>query len=258
MCIRNKSGDTFVEVAFAIAIFSLIAIISIVAMNSSIATAQATLEVTMARNEIDAQAEAIRFIHNSYLSERELVDSQQRYRNLWKRLTDTNQGGLSNNSGAVPDLNYTDCATPYDASSHNSLFNTKAFILDTRSINPDDETFYTNEADRLRGIIVGYREQSSKFGATTLYPRIIYTTVGGLGTGSSDDTISGENYRYVGRAEGIWVVSIAGVSGQVYSSIPEYYDFHIRTCWYAPGRNTPSTIGTIIRLYNPELVEIAR
>ena len=30
-----------------------------------------------------------------------------------------------------------------------------------------------------------------------------------------------------------------------------YYDFHIRACWIAPGNNTPTTLGTIVRLYDP-------
>lgn len=39
---------------------------------------------------------------------------------------------------------------------------------------------------------------------------------------------------------------------------PEFFDFHIRTCWYAPGVKRPSTIATIVRLYNPELTEANR
>ena len=34
---------------------------------------------------------------------------------------------------------------------------------------------------------------------------------------------------------------------------PEYYDFYIRTCWYAPGSNDSSTISTTVRLFNPDL-----
>ena len=63
------------------------------------------------------------------------------------------------------------------------------------------------------------------------------------------------------RAEGIWIIAVRDKTDSANSSanknnvIPEFYDFHIRTCWTAPGRARPSTIGTIIRLYNPELVE---
>lgn len=261
-----KRGDTLIEVIFAISIFSLVAILSIVAMNSSINTAQATLEVTMARNEIDAQAEAIRFIHNSYLSERELVDNEQKYRVLWKTLTDTSVGGLSNDSNQVPDLTYTDCNAPYISTNPGSLFNAKAFIMNTRMVNPNDPTFFpatATDTQRAHSIIIGYRNNSTMFSASSLYPRVIFAANSFTGDNDNSDISvlgGGSEYRHVYRAEGIWVVSIAGTSrpSGVYAGIPEFYDFHIRTCWYAPGSNTPSTIGTIIRLYNPELVERAR
>ena len=66
----KKRGDTLIEVTFAIAVFCLVSAITMMVMNSDLAAMQATMELTMARNEIDAQAEAIRFIHNNYNSER--------------------------------------------------------------------------------------------------------------------------------------------------------------------------------------------
>ena len=91
---QSRRGDTLVEIIFCFSIFSLITIISIGLMNRNLSLMQGALEVSMARNEIEAQAEAIRFIHNSFLSERELVRDQnidptkwQEYRNLWNRLS---------------------------------------------------------------------------------------------------------------------------------------------------------------------------
>ena len=52
--------------------FSIVAVVSINIMNSGLSSAQASLEITMARNEIDAQAEALRFIHDSYVTQRKL------------------------------------------------------------------------------------------------------------------------------------------------------------------------------------------
>ncbi len=250
---RFRRGDTLIEVIFAISVFSLVAVISLSAMNQSIETAQGSLEVTMARNEIDAQAEALRFIHNSFLSEREYSESEQAYKNLWTRLTNDNvSGGLSNNADDVPDLTFTSCNVPYDNSQPNSISSTHGFIVNTRKIDP------TNVNDT----IVAYSED--KFEPTVLYPRIIYSNTGNLNNNqNSDDDIlaSGQKYTTIASVDGIWVVAIAGVknsSNSIYTGVPEYYDFHIRTCWYAPGANVPSTIGTIIRLYNPELLERTR
>lgn len=50
------------------------------------------------------------------------------------------------------------------------------------------------------------------------------------------------------NAYGIWLEAIsspAGIRGT------PYIDFHIRSCWDAPGGDTPVTLGTIVRLYDP-------
>ena len=242
-------GDTLIEVIFAISVFSLVAVISLSAMNQSIETAQGSLEVTMARNEIDAQAEALRFIHNSFLSEREYAESEQVYKSLWKRLTDSSvSGGLSNDYTDVPDLTYENCSVPYDNTNPKSIQSIHGFVVNTRKIDPKN----------ANNTIIAY--SSDKFSPTNLYPRIIYSNTGYKNDNqNSDDDIlaSGQKYTTVANVDGIWVASIAGVrnGNAIYTGVPEYYDFHIRTCWYAPGSSTPSTIGTIIRLYNPELLE---
>ncbi|MDK2898933.1 MAG: hypothetical protein PWQ10_120 [Patescibacteria group bacterium] len=61
-------GDTLVEVLFAITVFSLVAVSSISIMNQGSATEQRALEITLVRQEIDAQAEALRFLNSSYIS----------------------------------------------------------------------------------------------------------------------------------------------------------------------------------------------
>ena len=70
------------------------------------------------------------------------------------------------------------------------------------------------------------------------YPRIAY----------GDDKDNNANwlrdnlpYR---SAQGIWVE-------KVHAPNTKYYDFHIRACWSAPGTNVKTTLGTIVRLYDP-------
>ncbi|MBR6122778.1 hypothetical protein IKQ19_04135, partial [Candidatus Saccharibacteria bacterium] len=80
---------------FAVAIFGMAAIGTISLMNKGLASTQNTLETTMARQEIDAQAEALRFLHSAYLSEPKKADATElsdvctnpsSYRDLWKCL----------------------------------------------------------------------------------------------------------------------------------------------------------------------------
>lgn len=61
-------GDTLIEVLFATAIFSLVAVGGLSIMNQGTATSQRALEITLVRNEVDAQAETLRFLNASYIA----------------------------------------------------------------------------------------------------------------------------------------------------------------------------------------------
>ncbi|MBQ6486678.1 hypothetical protein IJI76_03105 [Candidatus Saccharibacteria bacterium] len=265
-----KRGDTIIEVTFAISVFSLISIVTIQIMDRDIATIQGALETEMARNEIDAQAEALRFIHNSYLSERELDSGSMTYRNLWLKLSrgttnvissDAGQG-LANLPTDISQYTSTECSKYYDKNNtgtiHN-IFDDNAFVINTRKINPS----------RISDTVIQASRTSSTFREASVYPRVIYTR-SGSGSNSADDILSEiepnttyyiniqqqlQNvYDKVSNAEGIWIISARDVTkGE--SSTPDFYDFHIRTCWFAPGHDRPSTIATTIRLYNPERIE---
>jgi type II secretory pathway pseudopilin PulG len=64
----QQTGDTLIEVLFAVTVFSLVAVGSLSIMNQGTATAQHSLETTLVREQIDAQAETLRFIHDSYIA----------------------------------------------------------------------------------------------------------------------------------------------------------------------------------------------
>lgn len=63
-----ERGDTLIEVLFAIAVFSFVVIGSLALMNQGTAASQRSLEITLVRQQIDAQAETLRFMHDSYVS----------------------------------------------------------------------------------------------------------------------------------------------------------------------------------------------
>lgn len=270
MSIKRFRGDTIIEVAFAIAVFSLVAIISINVMNAGLSTAQASMEVMVARSEIDSQAEALRFVQNAFTLERELPVDSQEYRELWYTLTrDSNassDSGMMNSPEALPSLNVDSCSQIYDrsGSSPNSIFKSDltAFAIDTRALDPNDPSFMPGAtmSKKISEIIVSTKTESNrnKFTESSIYPRLIYTDMYATPDNNSDTTLyeNGE-YRFLSRIEGIWVIAVkdATVNNPTRYTTPEFFDFHIRTCWNAPGQNRPSTIGTIIRLYNPELVE---
>jgi len=142
----SRRGDTLIEVMLSISIFALVAMITINMMNDGINTAQRTLEAEMARNEIDAQAEALRYIHNNYVAERQKLESESQFRKIWNKLISkavrpsiTATEMAETESGKSFDINdMNSCEEPYAEQAHLQRFN--AFILNTRLIMPELST----------------------------------------------------------------------------------------------------------------------
>lgn len=70
MSLISTRGDTLIEVLLAVTVFSLVAIGTIGVMNQGTNAAQRALEITLVREQIDAQAEALRAAHQAYLADR--------------------------------------------------------------------------------------------------------------------------------------------------------------------------------------------
>src|SRR3989338_357897 len=66
---RRESGDTIVEVLFAVTIFSLVAVSGLSIMNQGLGMAQRSLEIGLVRQQIDMQADALRYLNNAYVSD---------------------------------------------------------------------------------------------------------------------------------------------------------------------------------------------
>lgn len=64
---RKDSGDTLIEVLFAMMIFALVLVSALTLMNQGIAASQRALGITTVRQQMDGQAEALRFLHASYV-----------------------------------------------------------------------------------------------------------------------------------------------------------------------------------------------
>ena len=79
-----KKGDTLIEVTLAVGIFSMIAVAIAAVMSSGTAGAQTALETTLTREEIDTQAEAIRFIQTSYSTNKNSTEDNKFYQ-LWRQ-----------------------------------------------------------------------------------------------------------------------------------------------------------------------------
>lgn len=64
----SERGDTLIEVLFAVSVFAMIAVGALTIMNQGTATAQRSLEITLVRQQMHAQAEALRYVHAAYVT----------------------------------------------------------------------------------------------------------------------------------------------------------------------------------------------
>jgi len=65
----RQQGDTIIEVMLAVAVLSMVAVGTLTVMTQGTQAAQRSLEVTLVKEQIDAQAEALRAAHSAYLSD---------------------------------------------------------------------------------------------------------------------------------------------------------------------------------------------
>lgn len=251
----TKRGETIIEAMFAFAIFSLVAVLTVSLMNSGIATGERSLELVTARNELNAQAEALRFIHSSYISEKSLPECTdetvgqrncQQYKEIWENIT---SNAVYSDSVGI-DYPLSNCNEVYD---RGLLASHSAFVLNTRQLLAHDNRIGVVYNDNDAYIPAS----SGLFRAAPLNARIIYTAGStGSNSGDNDDnstqqiTTALTDYRKVASVEGIWIIPVQGPTSG--GSGPQYYDFYIQTCWYGTDSPAPSSLDTIVRLYNPD------
>lgn len=113
---RLERGDTIIEVIFAIVIFSLVAIGSLAIMNKGLAVGEKALEITLVRQQVNAQAEALRFIH-----EARVVTPESVYGSTWSNLI-ANYGQASASPYGV---NGGECVLPSGSASHPFILNAR-------------------------------------------------------------------------------------------------------------------------------------
>lgn len=253
-----KKGDTLIEVTLAVGIFSMIAIAIASVMSSGTSNAQTALETTLAREEIDAQAEALRFIQSSYVANKD--GSVNRFVTLWDEIT-KNAIGLDDTEKSKKILQYapSSCSELYGNSDDSIINDQNAFILNTRALG-------TFESNTVSSVYISADKNKAKFSEASTYPHLIFSDSED-GSNSNDDNLLIEQgaSKNLYRAEGIYIVAVKDqettkiVAGQDKNAEAQkkaaFYDFFIRTCWYGANADTPSTISTVIRLYDPQAID---
>ena len=100
---RQQRGDTLIEVLFAFTVFSLVVVGSISIMNQGTVAAQRALETTVVRSEIDAQATALRFLHDAYVAkfEPDVTYAANTPAGQWVAMTTNTRGSASPFGGST-------------------------------------------------------------------------------------------------------------------------------------------------------------
>ncbi len=215
-----KRGDTIIEVLFGISIFSLVAVGGLAIMNKGTAVAQRALEITLVRQQIDAQAETLRFLNSSYIA-------------AFKP--------------SVNLLTYASGPFGYDADTPEDQWATMV-----KQLIDDADTAVSPFSDITTGGACPTVPPNKSFIMNTKTAKYIKT-----GSMAFRDSVSFSQVRYenssptvIENTDGIWIEAVR--KPDVSSSDDwGYIDFHIRACWSSVGQSLPVTLGTIVRLYEP-------
>ena len=187
---------------------------------------------------MDSQAEALRFLQDAYLGE---GTEGTKYANVWKAIT-------ANAINADEDMSYnpSTCDETLDDITKNH-----GFVINYRALGTGDVKQILLRPTSLSG------SGTTSFETAKTYPRLLY---GAPDSDSLIDDNAFSNSTTVKKAEGIYIIAVRDnktnvAEGGTISTQSAYYDFYIRSCWYASGANTPSTISTVVRLYDPDVDE---
>ena len=260
---KYKKGDTLIEVVLAVGIFSMVAVAVVAVMSGGTSSAQAALETTLAREEIDTQAEALRFIHSSYVASKNAKNKETPIIKLWKDIAGRAinlEGKTDEAKQAITHFEPTSCQDLYRQvnSSDPYAHNTNSFIINPRKLGDKN----------LKGAIVKFDDEKDhdKFHEASTYPRLIYSNNSNQNDGQSGLVDTSSTYSKLYRAEGIYIVAVKdNETTSLYNTdkldtervkdTSAFYDFYIRTCWYGTDAEEPSTISTVIRLYDPDALK---
>jgi type II secretory pathway pseudopilin PulG len=108
---QKERGDTIIEVLFAVTVFSMVAVGTLTIMNQGTGIAQRALEVTLVRQQIDAQAEAIRYIHQAYVTSFQVgVPVSTGPAAEWRKMTNKTTGKGANQASPFGQTAGTTCS----------------------------------------------------------------------------------------------------------------------------------------------------
>jgi type II secretory pathway pseudopilin PulG len=106
---HNQRGDTIIEVTLAFVVFSLLSVSAIAIMNRGVSASQKALEITLVRQQIDSQSEALRNLNDFASKKNARTDFHDEYVD-WQKIAKINSTSYPDSiaSSSVEELKLTD------------------------------------------------------------------------------------------------------------------------------------------------------
>ncbi len=218
-----KKGDTIIEVVFAISIFGFVSIVTLNIMQKAMMAGQLALETSLARQAMDSQAEALRFLasRNKNRAKGDFFEDNIHtvYKNIkdYKTVNDSDLIKMEDMTIIDSSTGLRRCTTPRELSK-------EAFVIDVYN---DD---------------LGLKDNIKR---AKYYPRLVSRDFFGKEQQDTNKIIKNHQFAW---SEGIYVqaIKVDDAGGLEYPAI----DFHIKACWETPSSPRPVTLATIVRLYD--------
>lgn len=146
----NK-GDTIIEVLMAVTVFSLVAVGSIAIMGRSANASQQAIEITLVRQQIDSQVEALRAAHQAYSR---LTTQEARDQSVWQALVHSSDGQIEDGaecpSQTILNNRQVHVMNPYSATLMTSVDN------EVRSIDDATAPVFPQVVEDSHGLLTSY------------------------------------------------------------------------------------------------------
>lgn len=247
----GQRGDTIIEVILAVTVFSVVAVGGIGVMNQGVATAQRSLEIGQVRAQIDAQADALRYIHSTYVSS--LGTTNPGAKDVWDTVASDRAVAAAQDFREISDGKRCQLVVSSTRAPSKPGSDGRTFAIDTRKVDGKDTRniaattnpspvllFDSSVASSSEPVPINSATDNNAAEFPVTYAQVRYKEL--------DDP------NTVAVSHGVWVQAVytegANTSGTATASLG-YYDFNIRACWLAPGQQAPVTLGTVVRLYDP-------
>ncbi len=238
----NQRGDTLIEVILAVTVFSIVAVGGMAVMNQGVATAQRSLEIGLVRAQMDAQADALRYMHEAYVSSLGSgVNSEAR--TVWNEVAARHAVVPASAQSFSDASDGEKCQMPAPAANGSS--DGQAFAIDTRRL---DGANSPNAPAGTISLLPVIPFDSSNWGSSRGFMPVSSSAVGFPETYAQIRYGDMNNPTTPAVAQGIWIQAVRTVATPTELG---YVDFNIRACWQTPGQTLPVTLGTVVRLYEP-------